>query len=141
MQLPKKGSLRVMSPLWRGFESNPPASCTHEGNYLLVNLCSNPKRNPAGRPKNGLQQLDAGNLTFTLKSGAKVNVSPKGQPHKIQVTWNIRGDKDEQFRELKNVLVPFEGKRLTIIPCFSISLNYTDDRDEFLDKLFNEGLI
>lgn len=100
-----------------------------------------PKRNPAGRPKNDLQQLDAGNLTFKLISGAKVNIPPKGQPHKIQVTWNIREDKEKQFRELKNVLVPFEGKKLTIIPCFSISLSYTDDRDEFLDKLFNEGSI
>lgn len=36
---------------------------------------------------------------------------------------------------------PFEGKRLTIIPCFSVSLNYTDDRDEFLDKLLADGLL
>ena len=100
-----------------------------------------PKRHSAGRPKDGIQQQDAGNLTFTLKSGATISVSPKGQPHKIQVTWNNHGDKDKQFCELKNVLVPFEDKMLTIIPCFSVSLSYTDDRDEFLDKLLAEGLL
>lgn len=92
-----------------------------------------PKRYPAGRN----QIPDAGNLTFTLKSGAKINIFPKGQPHKIQVNWNIREEKEKQFCELTNVLVPSEGERLVIIPVLSV----TDDRDEFLDKLFHEGLI
>ena len=92
-----------------------------------------PQRYPAGR----IQREDAGNLTFTLKSGAKVNVFPKGEPHKIQVNWNIREEKEKQFCELTSVLVPSEGERLVIIPVLSV----TDDRDEFLDKLFNEGLI
>jgi len=44
---------------------------------------------------------------------------------------------EKQFCELTNVLVPSEGERLVIIPVLSV----TDDRDEFLDKLFHEGLI
>jgi len=92
-----------------------------------------PKRHRAGRKP----QVDAGNLTFTLKSGAKVNVFPKGQPHKIQVSWNIREEKEKQFCELTSVLVPSEGERLIIVPVLSV----TDDRDAFLDYLFNEGLI
>lgn len=92
-----------------------------------------PIRYPAGRN----QIADAGNLTFTLKSGAKVNIFPKGQPHKIQVNWNFREEKEKQFCELTSVLVPSESERLVIIPVLSV----TDDRDEFLDKLFKEGLI
>jgi hypothetical protein len=92
-----------------------------------------PIRYSAGR----IQRVDAGNLTFMLKSGAKVNVFPKGQPHKIQVTWNIREEKEKQFCELTSVLVPSTGERLVILPVRSA----TDDRDEFLDELFNEGLI
>jgi len=92
-----------------------------------------PIRYPAGR----IQRPDAGNLTFILKSGAKVNVFPKGQPHKTQVSWNIREEKEKQFCELTSVLVPSEGERLVIIPVLSL----TDDRDEFLDYLYSEGLL
>ena len=86
-----------------------------------------PKRYSAGR----IQREDTGNLTFTLKSGTKVNVFPKGQPRKIQVSWNIREDKEKQFCELTSVLVPLRGDGLNILPVLSL----TDDRDEFLDKL------
>ncbi len=89
-----------------------------------------PKRYSAGR----IQRPDSGNLTFKLKSGTKVNVFPKGQPHKIQVSWNIRQDKKKQFCELTSVLVPFKGEKLTILPVLSL----TDDRDDFLDRLCNE---
>ena len=92
-----------------------------------------PRRYSAGR----IQRVDAGNLTFILRSGAKVNVFPRGQPHKIQVSWNIRETKEKQFCELTSVLVPSEGERLVILPVLSV----TDDRDEFLDRLFNEGSI
>jgi hypothetical protein len=59
----------------------------------MQKLGYHPRRYPAGRK----QIPDTGNLTFTLKSGAKVNVFPKGQPHKIQVSWNIRETKEKQF--------------------------------------------
>ena len=103
---------------------------THEN---LLRLGYTPKRYPAGRN----QMEDAGNLTFTLISGAKVNVFPKRQPHKIQVNWNIREEKEKQFCELTSVLIPLEGERLVILPVSSV----TDDRDEFLDFLFKAGLI
>jgi len=93
----------------------------------------NPKRYTAGR----IQREDAGNLTFTLMSGAKVNVFPKGQPHKIQVTWNTLETKEKQFCELTSAFIPFEGERLKILPVLSV----TDDRDEFLDFLYKEGVI
>ena len=99
----------------------------------LQKLGYRPKRYHAGR----IQRVDAGNLTFTLKSGAKVNVFHKGQPHKIQVSWNIREEKKKQFCELTSVLIPLEGERLIILPVLSV----TDDRDEFLDKLSDEGAV
>lgn len=99
----------------------------------LQNLGYYPIRYTAGRK----QTPDAGNLTFMLKSGAKVNVFPKGEPHKIQVSWNIREEKEKQFCELTSVLVPSEGEKLVILPVLSV----TDDRDAFLDYLFNQGLI
>lgn len=103
---------------------------THEN---LRRLCYRPKRYFAGR----IQREDAGNLTVVLKSGAKVNIFPKGQPHKIQVSWNISEKMEKQFSELTNVLIPSEGKTLVILPVLSV----TDDRDAFLDRYFHEGLI
>jgi len=107
----------------------------------LLKLGYTYRRYSAGRPKDGIQLEDAGNLVFTLKSGATINVSPKGQPHKIQVTWNIYEDKEKQSVELKNVFVSLKRGWIALIPCHSISFSYTDNRDEFLDKLSNEGLI
>jgi hypothetical protein len=86
-----------------------------------------PKRYSAGR----IQREDTGNLTFLLKSGTKVNVFPKGQPHKIQINWNDREDYKKQFCELTSVLIPLNGDKLNILPVRSL----VHDRDEFLDRL------
>jgi len=92
-----------------------------------------PKRHTAGRSP----QPDSGNLTVVLKSGTKVNIFPKGQPHRIQVSWNVREDPEKQFCELTSVLVPIDGEQLVIIPD---ALNLVHDRDAFLDYYYGDKL-
>ena len=99
----------------------------------LHKLGYGPRRCHVGRKP----QPDSGNLTFTLRSGATINISPKGQPHKIQVSWNIREDADKQFCELTSLLVPSGGEQLRIIPDI---YNLIHDRDTFLDYLYGDKL-
>jgi len=56
------------------------------------------------------------NLTFTLKSGALINISSKGSQHKIQITWNLLENSEKQFSELTSVLIPLVGEKLIIVP-------------------------
>lgn len=88
------------------------------------------------------QQEEAGNLVFCLKSGIKVNISPKNslfnkltwvknlngfdepditeeEIHKITVTWNNLDNPEikekEMLHELMNLLKPFEGEKLFVV--------------------------
>lgn len=101
-----------------------------------------PIRHPAGRPKDGGQQEETGNLTFTLRSGAKVNIFPKREPHRIQITWINSTKKQKHLRELENILVPSKGKKLLIIPWRTNKIqSVIEDQDTILDKLYSDGLI
>jgi len=110
-------------------------------------------------------QEDSGLLTFCLKSGAKVNVSPKGQPHRVQITWNVDGfvydsekgkkkfeegliktSKKQQYNELVSVLVPHEGRKLRILPLRTIRVSSVPEKKsellrEFDSEFMKEGLI
>ena len=106
-----------------------------------------PKHFSAGRiRKDGLQQEEAGNLVFYLKSGIKVNIPPKKDLfYKIQITWNNWSNpkiKEKQLlQELSKILIP-EDEKLFII---SLRTNKNkigvENDDEILDKLSMKGLI
>jgi hypothetical protein len=71
----------------------------------LQRLGYHPIRYSAGRPrKDGVQQEETGNLTFTLRSGATVNIFPKREPHRIQITWINNTKKQKHLRELEKSL-------------------------------------
>lgn len=82
----------------------------------LKRLGYNAKRFSAGRPrkKDGLQQQDAGNLTFNLKSGAKINIFPKGKYHSIQAEWDSIEEMESNEVELFGLLVPFQVPKETV---------------------------
>ena len=93
------------------------------------------------------QQEEAGNLVFCLKSGIKVNISPKNKLfYKIQIAWNNRDNpevSEKKLRhELMNIFVPSEDEKLFIIP---LSTNKSkidvENDDEILDKLSMKALL
>jgi hypothetical protein len=88
------------------YRSNIDFDALHEH---LEKLGYNAKRFSAGRPrkKDGLQQQDAGNLTFNLKSGARINIFPKGKYHSIQAEWNTIEEMESNEVKLFELLVPF----------------------------------
>jgi hypothetical protein len=77
------------------------------------------------------------NLTFTLKSGALINISSEGPPHKIQITWNLLENSEKQFSELTSVLIPIVGEKLIIVPVSG----QVHNMDKFPDSLFEDKML
>jgi hypothetical protein len=92
-----------------------------------------PRRCSVDREKHS----DKCNLTFTLKSGATINISSEGPPHKIQIVWNLLGNYEKQFSELTSVLVPLVGEKLVIVPVSGLVHNM----DSFPDSLDEEKML
>jgi hypothetical protein len=101
-----------------------------------------PIRYPAGRN----QQADAGNLVFYLKSGIKVNISPKSDSYHnytIQISWdNSKIKRKEISHELKDALVPCEGEKLFFSPWRTIKTkSIMDNWKVVLNKAGNDVII
>ena len=62
-----------------------------------------PQKESVGRKP----QIESGNLTFKLRSGAKVNISPKGKYHAIQVAWNNIEEMRKHEKQLLDALLVF----------------------------------
>jgi hypothetical protein len=92
---------------------------------------------PKGSSLDRKKHPDKCNLSFTLKSGAKINIYSEGPPHKIQIVWNLLENFEKQFSELTSVLVPLVGEKLIIAPVSGLVHNL----DSFPDSLFEDEML